>query len=168
MIPGLIIGVSLLILFTQVFGMQLSPITAMVGQTVFTTPFVVLIVAAQLDGIDPALELAASDLGASRLRTLRHVTLPLLASAILSGALFAFTLAMDEFIITMFLIGNDNTLPIYIYTQVRFGITPEVNALASLLLLGAVLLLALSVVLPAALRGLRKRTQARSVAQPKP
>ncbi|HET7739354.1 MAG TPA: hypothetical protein VFL67_01740, partial [Mycobacterium sp.] len=97
--------------------------------------------------------------------TLRHVTLPLLASAILSGALFAFTLAMDEFIITMFLIGNDNTLPIYIYTQVRFGITPEVNALASLLLLGAILLLALSVVLPVALRGLRKRMQVRSVAR---
>jgi ABC-type spermidine/putrescine transport system permease subunit II len=164
MIPGLIIGVSLLILFTQVFGMRLSPTTAMIGQTVFTTPFVVLIVAAQLDGINPALELAASDLGASRLQTLRHVTLPLLSSAILSGALFAFTLAMDEFIITMFLIGNDNTLPIYIYSQVRFGITPEVNALATLLLFGAILLLACSVVLPGALRAVQKRKQARSVA----
>lgn len=152
MIPGLIIGVSLLILFTQVFGIRLSPTTAMIGQTVFTTPFVVLIVAAQLDGLDPALDRAASDLGARPAQTLRYVTLPLLSSAVLSGAIFAFTLSMDEFIITMFLVGNDNTLPIYIYSQVRFGITPEVNALATLLLLLAILLLAASVVIPRLIR----------------
>jgi spermidine/putrescine transport system permease protein len=157
MIPGLIIGVSLLILFTQVFGIPLSPTTAMIGQTVFTTPFVVLIVAAQIDHLDPALDRAASDLGASRLETLRFVTLPLISSAILSGALFAFTLSMDEFIITMFLVGNDNTLPIYIYSQVRFGITPEVNALATLLLLAGIALLSASVALPGAVRAVRRR-----------
>lgn len=157
MIPGLIIGVSLLILFTQVLGIALSPTTAMIGQTVFTTPFVVLIVAAQIDNLDPALNRAASDLGASRLQALRFVTLPLISSAILSGALFAFTLSMDEFIITMFLVGNHNTLPIYIYSQVRFGITPEVNALATLLLVAGIALLSLSVALPGAVRALRRR-----------
>ena len=65
---------------------------------------------------------------------LRYVVLPLIAPAIFAGALFAFTLSLDEFIITLFLIGGHNTLPIYIYTQVKFGITPEVNALATLLL----------------------------------
>lgn len=162
MIPGLIIGVSLLILFTQVFRLELSPTTAMIGQTVFTTPFVVLIVAAQLDGLDPALDKAAADLGATPVQTLRYVTLPLLSSAILSGAMFAFTLAMDEFIITMFLIGNNNTLPIYIYSQVRFGITPEVNALATLLLLGAITLITISVALPSVLRKWQQRRHARA------
>lgn len=162
MIPGLIIGVSLLILFTQVFRMQLSPTTAMIGQTVFTTPFVVLIVAAQLDGLDPTLDRAAADLGATSLQTLRHVTLPLLSSAILSGAMFAFTLSMDEFIITMFLIGNNNTLPIYIYSQVRFGITPEVNALATLLLMGAIALIVLSVALPSGARRWQQRRHRRA------
>lgn len=161
MIPGLIIGVSLLILFTQVLGIRLSPTTAMIGQTVFTTPFVVLIVAAQLDGLDPMLDRAASDLGATKLMALRYVTLPLISSAIISGALFAFTLSMDEFIITMFLIGNDNTLPIYIYSQVRFGITPEVNALATLLLLGGILLIILSVALPGLVRMVQRRRHRR-------
>jgi ABC-type spermidine/putrescine transport system permease subunit II len=157
MIPGLIIGVSLLILFTQVFHVQLSPETAMVGQAVYTTPFVVLIVTAQLDSMDPMLERAASDLGATRLRVFRHILLPLLSTAIISGALFAFALSLDEFIITMFLIGYDNTLPIYIYSQVRFGITPEVNALASLLLLAAVVLILFGVLLPLVLRRLQSR-----------
>lgn len=161
MIPGLIIGVSLLILFTQVFGIQLSPTTAMIGQTVFTTPFVVLIVAAQLDSLDPMLDRAASDLGASKAQTLRHVTMPLISSAVVSGALFAFTMSMDEFIITMFLIGNDNTLPIYIYSQVRFGITPEVNALATLLLVVATLLMVISVALPTLVRVLQRRRRER-------
>ena len=69
--------------------------------------------------------------------------------AIFAGALFAFTLSLDEFIITLFLIGGDNTLPIYIYTQVKFGITPEVNALATLLLAASLILIALAFLLPA-------------------
>src|SRR5262249_36642450 len=134
MIPGLLIGVSLLVLFTSAFNLQLSPQTAVIGQAVYTTPFVLLLVAARLQGLDPALERAASDVGANAFRRLVHVVLPLIAPAVFAGALFAFTLSLDEFIITLFLIGANNTLPIYIYTQVKFGITPEVNALASLLL----------------------------------
>jgi len=161
MIPGLLIGVSLLILMTSVFHFQLSPQTAVIGQAVYTTPFVVLLVAARLQGFDPALERAASDLGANTLNRLRHVVLPLIMPAILAGALFAFTLSLDEFIITLFLIGGHNTLPIYIYTQVKFGITPEVNALASLLLFASLLLLVIAFTLPIALRKMRFAYRAR-------
>jgi spermidine/putrescine transport system permease protein len=156
MIPGLLIGISLLVLFTSVFKFQLSPQTAVIGQSVYTTPFVLLLVAARLQGFDPALERAASDLGANTFRRLRYVVLPLIMPAVFAGALFAFTLSLDEFIITLFLIGADNTLPIYIYTQVKFGITPEVNALATLLLAASLCLIALAFVLPAAVRRIRR------------
>ena len=102
----------------------------MIGQAVYTTPFVILVVAARLEGFDRSLERAASDLGANSWQRLRYVVLPLIGPAIFAGALFAFTLSLDEFVITLFLIGGGNTLPIYIYTQVKFGITPEVNAIA--------------------------------------
>jgi ABC-type spermidine/putrescine transport system permease subunit II len=161
MIPGLLIGVSLLVLLTSTFHFQLSPQTAVIGQSVYTTPFVLLLVAARLQGFDPALERAASDLGANTFNRLRHVVLPLIMPAIFAGALFAFTLSLDEFIITLFLIGGHNTLPIYIYTQVKFGITPEVNALASLLLAASLTLIALAFGLPIAARRARLAIRAR-------
>jgi spermidine/putrescine transport system permease protein len=160
MIPGLLIGVSLLVLLTSVFKFQLSPQTAVIGQSVYTTPFVLLLVAARLQGFDPSLERAASDLGANTFRSLRHVVLPLIMPAIFAGALFAFTLSLDEFIITLFLIGGHNTLPIYIYTQVKFGITPEVNALATLLLGASLTLIAVAFTLPLLVR--RARVSLRS------
>jgi ABC-type spermidine/putrescine transport system permease subunit II len=160
MIPGLLIGVSLLVLLTDVFHLQLSEQTAVIGQAVYTTPFVVLLVAARLQGFDPALERAASDLGANTYRRLRYVVLPLIMPAIFAGALFAFTLSLDEFIITLFLIGAHNTLPIYIYTQVKFGITPEVNALASLLLAASLILIAIAFTLPLAVRRVRRLVRA--------
>lgn len=161
MIPGLLIGVSLLILFTSVFHFQLSPWTAVIGQAVFTTPFVMLLVAARLQGFDPALERAASDLGANTFNRLRLVVLPLIGPAIFAGALFAFTLSLDEFIITLFLIGGHNTLPIYIYTQVKFGITPEVNALASLLLAASLILITLAFTVPLVIRKTRQAVRVR-------
>jgi ABC-type spermidine/putrescine transport system permease subunit II len=160
MIPGLLIGVSLLVLLTSLFHFTLSEQTAVIGQSVYTTPFVVLLVAARLQGFDPALERAASDLGANTFRRLRYVVLPLIMPAVFAGALFAFTLSLDEFIITLFLIGANNTLPIYIYTQVKFGITPEVNALASLLLAASLLLIAFAFALPLAVRRVRRLVRA--------
>jgi ABC-type spermidine/putrescine transport system permease subunit II len=162
MIPGLLIGVSLLVFLTNVFHLQLSVWTAIVGQSVYTTPFVLLIVAARLQGFDTALERAASDLGANTFKRLRYVVLPLIAPAVFAGALFAFTLSLDEFIITLFLIGGSNTLPLYIYTQVKFGITPEVNALATLLLAASLILIALGFLLPGALRRVREAVRVRS------
>jgi ABC-type spermidine/putrescine transport system permease subunit II len=158
MIPGILIGVSLLVLFTSTFHRTLSPETAVIGQAVYTTPFVILLVAARLQGFDSALERAAADLGANAYQRMRRVILPLIFPAILAGALFAFTLSLDEFIITYFLIGANNTLPIFIYTQIKFGITPEVNAVASLLLAGSLLLLGLAFLLPQLVRRARLRT----------
>jgi spermidine/putrescine transport system permease protein len=163
MIPGLLIGISLLVLFTSVFSFQLSPQTAVIGQSVYTTPFVLLLVAARLQGFDPALERAAADLGANTYKRLRHVVLPLIMPAVFAGALFAFTLSLDEFIITLFLIGGNNTLPIYIYTQVKFGITPEVNALASLLLGASIVLIGIAFMLPTLLRRGRHALRLRRV-----
>jgi spermidine/putrescine transport system permease protein len=157
MIPGVLIGVSLLIFFTDVLGMQLSAETAAIGQSVFTTPFVLLLVAARLEGFDGSIERAASDLGANAYRRLRHVVLPLIAPAIFAGALFAFTLSVDEFVVTNFLIGNDTTLPIYIYSQVKYGVTPEVNALATLLLASSIALVVIAAVVPLGVRRIRRR-----------
>ena len=161
MIPGLLIGVSLLVFLTNVFHLQLSVWTAIVGQSVYTTPFVLLIVAARLQGFDTSLERAASDLGANTFKRLRYVVLPLIAPAVFAGALFAFTLSLDEFIITLFLIGGSNTLPLYIYTQVKFGITPEVNALATLLLAASLILIAIAFLLPSGIRWVRQAVRAR-------
>lgn len=161
MIPGLLIGVALLTFFTSVLHLQLSLQTAVLGQAVYTTPFVVLVVASRLEGFDRSLERAASDLGANAWQRLRHVTLPLIGPAIFAGAMFAFTLSLDEFIITLFLIGGGNTLPIYIYTQVKFGITPEVNAVATLLLAASLLLGALAVGLPAGVRRVSRAVRRR-------
>jgi spermidine/putrescine transport system permease protein len=157
MIPGLLIGVSLLSFFTSGLHTQLSSQTAVIGQAVYTTPFVILVVASRLEGFDRSLEQAAGDLGANAWQRLRYVILPLIGPAIFAGAMFAFTLSLDEFVITLFLIGGGNTLPIYIYTQVKFGITPEVNAIASMLIAASLTLGALAFAVPAFARRLRRR-----------
>jgi spermidine/putrescine transport system permease protein len=141
MIPGVLLGIGLLIFFRQALHLQLGLHTVVAGHLVFTIPFVVLIVAARLQGFDRRLEWAAADLGASNWRVIRYIVLPLIAPAILAGALLCVTLSIDEFVITFFTIGPQQTLPLYIYTQIKFGVTPEVNAVATVILvatLGAV------------------------------
>ena len=88
---------------------------------------------------------------------MRYVVLPLIAPGIIAAALIALTLSIDEFIVTNFLIGSGQTLPIYIYNQIKFGITPEVNALASLMLLATMLVFALGFTIPAVVRRVRLR-----------
>ena len=136
MFPGFLIGIGLLIFFRRAVGLQLGVDTVIAGHLVFTTPFVVLIVAARLQGFDRRLEWAAADLGANNRQTLRHIVLPLISPAIIAGALLSVTLSIDEFVITFFTIGPQLTLPLYIYTQIKFGVTPEVNALATVILVG--------------------------------
>jgi ABC-type spermidine/putrescine transport system permease subunit II len=133
MIPGVLIGLGLLV-FITLLGIKLGLYTVIAGHLVFTTPFVVLIVAARLQGFDRRLEWAAADLGASNRQTLRHIVLPLIAPAIIAGALLSVTLSIDEFVVTFFTIGPQLTLPLYIITQIKFGVTPEVNALATVIL----------------------------------
>jgi len=133
MIPGVLIGLGLLV-FITLLGIKLGLHTVIAGHLVFTTPFVVLIVAARLQGFDRRLEWAAADLGASNRQTLRHIVLPLIAPAIVAGALLSVTLSIDEFVVTFFTIGPQLTLPLFIITQIKFGVTPEVNALATVIL----------------------------------
>jgi len=133
MIPGVLIGLGLLV-FITLLGIKLGLHTVIAGHLVFTTPFVVLIVAARLQGFDRRLEWAAADLGASNRETLRHIVLPLIAPAIVAGALMSVTLSIDEFVVTFFTIGPQLTLPLFIITQIKFGVTPEVNALATVIL----------------------------------
>jgi len=140
MVPGVLIGVSLLIYFARAADLQLSLVTVIAGQLVVTVPFVVLIVASRLQGFDRALEWAAADLGASPRQAIRHVVLPLIAPAIMAGALISVTLSIDEFVITWFTVGSQPTLPTYIYTQVKFGVSPEVNAVATIMLVATLLI----------------------------
>jgi len=134
MIPGFLLGIGLLLFFRRVLNIELSLLTVIAGHLVFTTPFVILLVAARLQGFDRRLEWAAADLGADGPRTLRHIVLPLLFPAIAAGFLLSVTLSIDEFVVTYFTIGPQRTLPLFIYTQVKFGVTPEVNAVATSIL----------------------------------
>jgi ABC-type spermidine/putrescine transport system permease subunit II len=140
MVPGVLIGIALLVFFSRALHANLSLMTVIAGQLVVTVPFVVLIVASRLQSFDRKLEWAAADLGASPRRTLRHVVLPLIAPAILAGALICITLSIDEFVITWFTVGNQPTLPTYIYTKVKFGVTPEVNAVGTVMLVATLLI----------------------------
>jgi ABC-type spermidine/putrescine transport system permease subunit II len=113
---------------------------------------VLLIVAARLEGFDRGLERAASDLGANAFQRFHRIVLPLIGPAIFAGALFAFTMSLDEFVITYFIIGAQITLPIYIYTQIKFGITPAINAVATLLIVGSLGISGLGLALPRLLK----------------
>lgn len=141
MLPGVLIGLALLILFSRVMHVPLSLGTVVAGHLVFAIPFATLIIAARLQGFDRALEWAAADLGAPPGVVFRRIVLPLLSPAILAAALISVTMSIDEFIITFFTIGPQLTLPLYIYTQIKFGVTPEVNAVATMLLLAMLLVL---------------------------
>jgi spermidine/putrescine transport system permease protein len=113
---------------------DLSLLTVIAGHVVIGLPYVVLIVSARLVGFDRHLEEAARDLGASTWTVFREITLPLLRPAIVAGALISFTLSFDEVVVSFFTTGRENTLPMSIWSMLRFGITPEINALATLTL----------------------------------
>jgi ABC-type spermidine/putrescine transport system permease subunit II len=161
MVPGVLIGVSLLIYFARVMDLPLSLGTVIAGQLVVTVPFVVLIVASRLQSFDRFLEWAAADLGASPRQAIRHIVLPLIAPAILAGALISVTLSIDEFVITWFTVGAQPTLPTFIYTRVKFGVTPEVNAVATVMLVVTLGTLGLAAVVLARARRLTGRIRRR-------
>jgi spermidine/putrescine transport system permease protein len=163
MMPGLLIGVAILVLSTNILHIQPSLPVAIIGQTVLATPFVVLVVSSRLEALDRNFERAAADLGAGPVQRFTFVVLPLIYPGIIAGALIAFTLSLDEFVVTNFIIGADQTLPIYIYNQLKFGITPEVNAIATLMLLGT---LAVAIVTYLALRLIKVLAQSKKAAPP--
>lgn len=154
-IPEIVMGISLLLFFNQAlfpflqnaFGIRgttgLHTIT--ISHIAFDIPFVYVIVRARLADFDRTLEEAAADLGADEWQTFQRVTLPLLMPGIIGGALMAFTLSLDDYLITAFTKGiRDQTMPLYIYSLVRRGVTPEINALSTALLLGSIGLVGLS------------------------
>lgn len=142
-IPGLILGVALLMWFKYI-GFSTNLKTVMIGQLVFVTPFVLITVSSRLQGFDPTLEEAARDLGATRFQVYKRVTLPLLLPGIVSGALFAFTLSFDDFLIAFFTSGVENTLPIYIWSKIQHGTSPVINAISTVVLLVSISLVVIS------------------------
>jgi len=146
-IPDIAMAVMLLLFFVM-SKITLSLTTIIISHIAFNISFVAVVVRARLVGFDRSLEDAAQDLGANEIQTFRHVTLPLLMPAILGGALLAFTLSLDDFVITFFTAGvGSTTLPLRIYSMVKLGITPEINAVSTLMLAASMTLLVLSVIL---------------------
>ena len=146
-IPDIAMAVMLLLFFVM-SKITLGLTTIIISHIAFNISFVAVVVRARLVGFDRSLEDAAQDLGANEIQTFRHVTLPLLMPAILGGALLAFTLSLDDFVITFFTAGvGSTTLPLRIYSMVKLGITPEINAVSTLMLLASMTLLMLSLLL---------------------
>ncbi len=154
--PEILLGVSLLIFFISVFGEEsLSLLTVIVAHTTFCIGFVAIIVRARLAGMDESVFEAARDLGATPWQTFRLVTLPLIMPGVVAGALMAFTLSIDDFVITFFTAGAGvPTLPLTIYTMIKIAVTPEVNAVSTLLMLLTLTMIVLAgKIAPDALRG---------------
>jgi spermidine/putrescine transport system permease protein len=139
-IPHFLMGVALLIFFSFLH-LPLSRLTVILGHVVFTMPFAIMVVSTRLHGFDRTLELAAADLGANPRRTFWHIVLPIIMPGIAGAALLVFALSMDEFLITYFVSGQKGTLTMYIWSLLKDGIAPRVNALASVLLLASFVLL---------------------------
>ncbi len=146
-IPDIAMAVMLLVFFVM-SRIGLSLITIIISHVAFNISFVAVVVRARLAGFDRSLEEAAQDLGANELQTFWHVTLPLLMPGIMGGALLAFTLSLDDFVITFFTAGvGSTTLPLRIYSMVKLGITPEINAVSTLLILASMTLVVVSLLL---------------------
>ncbi len=145
-LPGLITGVSMLTFFRSV-GMDLSILTVIIGHGTALTAIVVTNVFARLQRFDRRIEEASADLGARPWQTFRHVTLPNIRSAIIGSSLISFTLSFDEIPVTFFLTGRDNTLPMYIWSVIRRGITPEINAVGTIIVIISITLILISVFL---------------------
>ena len=134
LLPPIITGLALLITF-QELGLSRSLITVVIGHTIFILALVYRIILTRLQALSRSLIEASRDLGATPFQTFRYILLPNLKMAIITAALLAFALSFDETLITLFLIGDTNTLPIRLYAMMRVGFTPEINALVTLILL---------------------------------
>lgn len=146
-IPDIVMALSTLLFFV-ILAIPLSRNTVLIAHVAFNISFVAVVVRARLADMDKRLEEAAADLGANDWTTFRRVTLPLLMPGIVAGALLAFTLSLDDFVITFFVAGpGSTTLPVRVYSMIKFGVTPEVNAISTLMLVGSTLLVVISLLL---------------------
>lgn len=145
--PEVVMGVSLLAFFVEFAGWQLGLTTVILSHITFCIAFVVIVVKARLTSFDNRLLEAAADLGATPFQAFLRVVLPLAAPGIAAGAMLAFTISLDDVVITFFTSGpGSTTLPLYIFSQIKFGVSPSINALSSLVLLFSMILLAIGAV----------------------
>ena len=143
MIPDIVMAVAMLSFFALIHAalglFELGMFTMIIAHVTFQIPFVAIVVRSRLVGMDPSIEEAAHDLGASAWQTFWNVTFPLMLPGVLAGAMLAFTLSLDDFVVSFFTTGpGATTLPILIYSSVKRGITPDINALSSLIVLASV------------------------------
>ncbi len=144
MIPDIVMAVAMVSFFAVIrawLGLfELGMTTMIIAHITFQIPFVAIVVRSRLTGMDPAIEEAAHDLGADSWRTFWHVTFPLMMPGVLAGGMLAFTLSLDDFVVSFFTTGpGATTLPILIYSSVKRGITPDINALSTLIVLASVI-----------------------------
>ena len=142
-IPEIVLGISLLTLFAKV-SIPRGMITLVLAHMTFSIPFVIFNVRARLSGYDISIEEASMDLGANRIQTFFQITLPVLAPGIAGGALLAFTLSIDDVIISYFVNGQTKTYPLKVMESIKSGVAPDVNALSTLILIGTILLVVLT------------------------
>lgn len=139
-LPEVIIGVSMLIFFSGI-KMSLGLLTIFIAHTTFCLPFVFLMVLARLDEFDFSIIEAAHDLGATEQQTMFKVIIPAIIPGILSGFMMAITMSLEDFVITFFVSGpGSSTLPLYVYSMIRFGVSPVINALSFVMILATMLL----------------------------
>jgi len=140
LIPDIVLGIALLIFFVTI-GIKLSLLSIIIGHCTFLSSYVFIVVSARLAGMNETLEEASFDLGANRLTTFRKITLPLISPGIIGGALLAFIISLDDLVITYFISGvGSTTLPVFIYGIMRRGIKPEINAIATLMIVVSLLI----------------------------
>lgn len=142
-IPEIVLGISLLTIFTKT-GIPRGMLSLVLAHVTFSIPYVIFNVRARLSGYDNSIEEASMDLGANRLQTFFRVTLPVLAPGIGGGALLAFTLSIDDVIISYFTNGQTKTFPLKVMESIKSGVAPDVNALSTLILLGTIVLVVLT------------------------
>jgi spermidine/putrescine transport system permease protein len=159
MIPGIVIGIATLIALVTVFDwinpwiasfwpdeasaprLSMGIGSLIAAHTMFTMALVIIIVRARLSGLEQSLTEASADLYATPFGTFRQVTLPLIAPAVLAGFLLSFTFSFDDFIIAFFVAGSETTLPIYVFSSIRRGVTPEINAIGTMVMAASLVLL---------------------------
>ena len=144
-LPEIIVATSLLVVAVRILGLPLSLWTVVAAHVLICTPFAIAILNASFQALDPALEEASIDLGETRASTFRLVTLPLVMPGIVAALLISFTISLDEFIIAFFLTGTDPTLPVYIWSLLRFPrLLPVIMALGTILVIASILILVLA------------------------
>lgn len=138
-LPEIVLGIALLLLF-NFNGIRLGIPTIIIGDTTLVLPYVFVTVKARLSGMDPSVEEASIDLGADRMYTFFHITMPAIMPAVISGAFMSFSLVLDELILTSFLADAATvTLPMKIYSMIKRGVTPEINALTTIIFIAVTL-----------------------------